>query len=113
MNTQTINLNDFGGPVFAGRPRGERIREELKLDRWDKESATVDVIIPDSTLGITASFIGGLFAKSVIAAGSREAFFRRFRFNLPKSEDRDKLMMKVIEAEVDRALFHPRPLLNG
>lgn len=113
-STLTINLQNFGGPVFAGRPRGERIRELLKLDDVDsKAEAKVEVVIPNNALGITASFIGGLFAKSVLAAGSRDNFFRRFHFTLPNNDRRNELMMKVIETEVERALFHPKSLLHG
>ena len=60
MTEHVIHLKDFGGPVYAGRPRGERVREHLRLDVWDKEPQTsVEVIVPNETLGITASFIGG------------------------------------------------------
>lgn len=109
-----IELKSFGGPVFAGRPRGERIREFLEIDSWDTDpECEIDVIVPDGTLGITASFVGGLLSRSVKAAGSRDVFFKRFHFTLPKEGRRDQLMARVIEAEVERALYEPHSLLNG
>ncbi|MBJ9731111.1 MULTISPECIES: hypothetical protein [Burkholderia] len=92
---------DFGalqGPVFTGRPRGEQLRRELHVDDMDRADAVVEVNIPESTYSISSSFILGLFGRSVVRLGSREAFYDKYHFNA------STLFRDVVDACVARAL---------
>lgn len=92
---------DFGrlqGPVFTGRPRGEQLRRELRVDDMDQADTVVEVNIPETTYSISSSFILGLFGRSVVELGSREAFYGKYHFNA------SKLFRDVVDACVARAL---------
>ena len=78
-----IDLSKFNGPVYAGRARGENAREQAKLDQIDDSAAFVQVNIPDDTYTVTSSFFLGMFGPSVIKAGSRDEFVKRFHFRSP------------------------------
>lgn len=75
-----IDFSKYPGPVYTGRPRGEVIRAELKLDEIDESDRLVDVKIPTTTYSLTSSFFLGMFGPSVTRAGSQEAFFKKFHF---------------------------------
>ena len=95
------NVIDFGkleGPVFTGRPRGEALRARLKVDALDTADAIVDVQIPDTTYTISSSFILGLFGKSVVRAGSKQAFYQKYHFHA------SQVFQDVVESCVTRAL---------
>lgn len=79
----TIDFRDIEGPIYSGRPRGESLRRKYELDAVDTspQSVTVTVTVPSTTYSVTSSFFLGLFGPSVLAAGSRDAFFRRFQFS--------------------------------
>jgi len=96
-----IKVIDFGkleGPVFTGRPRGELLRRKLKVDDLDAGDLVVDVQIPESTYSITSSFILGLFGKSVVRLGSKEAFYGKYHFHT------SPLFQEVVDTCVTRAL---------
>ena len=99
MSQQTVI--DFGilqGPVFTGRPRGEQLRQQLHVDDMDGADSVVQVNIPESTYSISSSFILGLFGKSVVRLGSRQAFYEKYHFNAPA------LFRDVVDSCVARAL---------
>lgn len=98
MSALTIDLAKYNGPVYTGRDRGERLRKELGLDRFDTEGSDVDVLIPENTYTVTSSFFLGLFGPSVIKAGSKGAFFERFHFRAPE------YLKPEVEGYVARAL---------
>ncbi|MGY6161831.1 hypothetical protein [Paraburkholderia strydomiana] len=77
----TIDFRDIEGPIYSGRPRGESLRRKYELDAVDSSPAHVAVKVPDSTYSVTSSFFLGLFGPSVLAAGSRDAFFKKFQFS--------------------------------
>jgi hypothetical protein len=77
----TIDFRDIEGPIYSGRPRGESLRLKYHLDEIDHSTDTVAVTVPASTYSVTSSFFLGLFGPSVLAAGSREAFFQKFKFS--------------------------------
>ena len=93
-----IDFNKFEGPVYAGRERAERLREVLAMDRIDASNESVSVVIPDQTYSVTSSFFLGLFAPSIIKAGSKVAFLNKFRFNAPD------YVMEDFDAYITRAL---------
>lgn len=76
-----IDFQQFGGPVFTGRDRGEAARKKLKLDRV-KIGDTVTVEIPSTTYTVTSSFFLGLFGKSIRDLGL-DSFKTIFKFNMP------------------------------
>ena len=93
-----IDFGTLSGPVFTGRPRGEQLRRELHVDDMDARGDVVEVNIPESTYSISSSFILGLFGKSVVHFGSRQAFYNKYHFNAPS------LFRDVVDACVARAL---------
>ncbi|PIZ22098.1 MAG: hypothetical protein COY49_10315 [Comamonadaceae bacterium CG_4_10_14_0_8_um_filter_57_29] len=78
-----IDFSKFNGPVYAGRARGESARKQVKLDQIDDGADVVEIIVPDGTYTVTSSFFLGMFGPSVIRAGSRDAFVKRFHFKTP------------------------------
>jgi hypothetical protein len=97
--TKVIDFAKLEGPVFTGRPRGESLRRTLKVDELDSASGlVVDVQIPDTTYSITSSFILGLFGKSVVRAGSKQAFYEKYHFHT------SPLFREVVDTCVTRAL---------
>lgn len=81
MKKMIIDFSELGGPVYSGRPRGAALRAKYLLDEVDRDvEAVVDVSVPDKTYSMTSSFFLGLFGPSVVQAGSREAFFRKYHF---------------------------------
>lgn len=103
-STVNIDLSKFNGPVYAGRSRGENARLQANLDQVDNGTAEVEVSIPDSTYTVTSSFFLGMFGPSVIRAGSRDAFVKKFRFKSPPflTEDFEEYISYALET---RKLF--------
>ena len=98
-NDVVIDFAKLGGPVYLGRERGQKIREQFALDRdIDKTDKKVVVNIPTNTYSINSSFFLGLFGRSIRNAGSREEFLQKFTFNAPR------LFSEVIESCIARAL---------
>lgn len=102
--TVNIDLSKFNGPVYAGRSRGENARRQANLDQVDNDAAQVEVSIPEDTYTVTSSFFLGMFGPSVIKAGSREAFVKKFHFKSPSflNEDFEEYISYALET---RRLF--------
>lgn len=98
MSTKMIDFEKIEGPVYTGRSRGERLRNELKLDDIDEAGDKVEVDIPEGTYTISSSFFLGLFGPSVVNAGSKEAFYSRYHFKSPA------FLKDVMDVYVSRAL---------
>ena len=81
--TVIVDFSNLGGPVYSGRAKGELARATLNLDAFDRKLAQVIVRIPEDTYSVTTSFFLGLFGESIRKAGSREAFLRRYHFEMP------------------------------
>jgi hypothetical protein len=97
-NAVVIDFANLGGPIFTGRPRGEKLREVLHVEDYDEDDILVVVNIPESTYSISSSFILGLFGKSVVKAGSKEAFYHKYQFKT------NELFHGVVDSCVNRAL---------
>ena len=95
---QTIDFAKIDGPVYTGRDRGERLRSELELDKLDAVDGVVDVRIPATVYTMSSSFFLGLFGPSVLRFGTKEAFFKHYRFASPEFLD------EVLETYASRAL---------
>jgi hypothetical protein len=102
--TITIDFGRLGGPVFAGRPKGEKVRAELGLDAVDEEGTRVEVLIPEDIYSLNNSYFLGLFGKSVVHAGTREKFYAQYHFTGPE------FALKEVDAGIDRALIESKPL---
>jgi hypothetical protein len=96
--TNTIDFRQFEGRVYTGRDRGERLRDECHLDEIDEKGESVNVEIPEGTYTISSSFFLGLFGPSVVRAGSKDAFYKRYRFRSPD------FLRDVMDGYVSRAL---------
>lgn len=81
--TLVIDFSKYNGPVYTGRERGARLREELALDSVDESGVSVEVSIPENTYTVTSSFFLGLFGPSVVKAGSKDKFYKQFHFKIP------------------------------
>jgi hypothetical protein len=108
MTTQvTIDFGQLGGPVFVGRPRGEVARQKCQLPQLDAAGTGAHVVIPEATYTINSSFFLGMFGDSIRAAGSRDAFLRRYSFTVPAR------FWTVIDSSIERALFSHQPLIGN
>jgi len=101
----TINFSDFGGPVYIGRPKGEKARARFQLDLLDETDQTVFIKIPEGTYSINSSFFLGFFGKSIRSAGSRESFLKKYQFSAPES------LNEAIESFITRALHEKKPMI--
>ena len=72
-----------------GRPEGEKARKDLKLDEFDKNDESIEIIIPDDTLSVNSSFFSGMFQKSLKELGEEE-FRKKYIFKCNK-----KLIIEV------------------
>lgn len=98
MTRFTVDLKDLAGQVYTGRDRGEAFRRQIKLSEREDEVDEVQVIVPDETYTISSSFFLGLLGPSVVRAGSKDAFYKRFKFRSPD------FLKSVIDEYVGRAL---------
>lgn len=97
-STMIIDFGNLEGPVFTGRQRGETLRKTLHVEEFDAENVEVEVRIPETTYSISSSFVLGLFGKSVVRAGSKEAFYQKYHFSS------NPLFRGIIDSCVTRAL---------
>ncbi len=88
------------GRVFVGQVAGEEARRAFMLSEEDALPETIRVVIPEDVFSITSSFFLAMFGDSIRAAGSRDAFRKRFWFRCP-----DRIMLDTIEPSIERALF--------
>lgn len=80
-----IDLNKFrtpGARVFTGRPRGEEVRANSKVDEIEANAAHVIVRIPADTITINPSFLEEFFRYVVRKLGA-VAFRQKFEFDNP------------------------------
>ncbi len=101
---QIINFEQLGGPVYAGRPKGEKAREQFELDKEDGAGGVVRVVIPDDAFSLNSSFFLGLFGPSVRALGGREGFTKKYAFEAPE------FIMESVYSGIDRAMQEAAPL---
>ena len=97
-NEKSIDFATIEGPVYTGRSRGERLREQLDLDALDKSAFVIKVKIPEATYSISSSFFLGLFGPSIIKYGSKDDFIKKYSF------ETSEFLISVIEKHIARAL---------
>jgi hypothetical protein len=105
MTSFTVDLKDLAGQVYTGRDRGEAFRRQIHLAERENEVDKVEVIVPEGKYTISSSFFLGLLGPSVVRAGSKAAFYDRFKFKSPE------FLNSVIDEYVARAL-QSRELFN-
>jgi len=98
MNSKMIDFTAIEGPVYTGRDRGVKLRKEYDLDSLDADAEQVTVKIPETTYTVSSSFFLGLFGPSIIKFGSKEAFYKHYKFELPD------YLKETTESYVTRAL---------
>ncbi|HEX7687951.1 MAG TPA: hypothetical protein VF453_09600 [Burkholderiaceae bacterium] len=98
LEDRTIDFAKIEGPVFTGRNRGERLREEMQLDRHDAAGDVMDVRIPENIYAISSSFFLGMFGPSVVKAGSKQRFYEQYHFQSPR------FIREALDGYVSRAL---------
>jgi hypothetical protein len=80
---ESINFQQFGGPVFVGRANGAEARRKLGIDELDAAKNPIPVLIPPGTYAVNSSFFLGLFGPSLSHFESGEAFLRHYPLNGP------------------------------
>lgn len=86
MGSMMINLDDLTehGEVhnLSGHERGLAARRSFGLDRFDIESAEVEIVVPAHIYAVSPSFVQGLLAGSLQNVGYDMArFHARYRLN--------------------------------
>lgn len=79
---KTIDLAKYrsgGTRVYAGRERGEKVRQSADLDSADRAEEIVEVQIPSEIFAVTSSFFLGMFTDSIERLGET-GFREKYRF---------------------------------
>lgn len=85
-------------PIFTGRPQGEAVRLELKLDEMDtKLNTKIKFKIPGDILSFNPSFYLGLFFKSYKKL-NLHGFDEKYSFEIDST---DEDVIRVITKDLD------------
>lgn len=82
LNMHTINLKKYqahGERVFAGRAKGQRVRDEERLSELIETGEPILVLIPENVFSVNSSFFLGMFTEAILKLGPEE-FRNRFSF---------------------------------
>lgn len=99
--SKKINLQDkisAGSIILSGRDKGELLRSKLDLDKLEKETDVVTIVVPDSIVSFNSSYFLGLFTPSIIKYKSREEFLKKYTFEC------DEYILNDIEDGISEAL---------
>lgn len=88
-----------GAKIFTGRDNGIKAREELNLNRFDKENGIIRILIPSDTWGINPSFFGGLFESSIKELGSD--FRNKYMFCYSNGDTISESLNRDIEDDIN------------
>lgn len=80
MEHTIIDFDIFTDEVFIGYDNGKLFREKLNLDFLDTDNTTVEIIVSNRVYSMSSSFIRGLLSESMIKAGSRDNFYKKYHF---------------------------------
>jgi hypothetical protein len=94
----TIDFQQFGGPVYVGRANGAEARRRLGIDTLDTIEKSIPVLIPNGTYAVNSSFFLGLFGPSLSRFESGEAFLRHYPLKGPEH------VVDSLHDIIDRAL---------
>lgn len=96
MDTIKINLEKFRGlnsTLFTGRPQGEAVRKELKLNDLDKGTNKIIFVIPKGTSSFNPSFYLGMLFDSIKFLGE-DKFDNTYSFEIVDENDEIKKVLK-------------------
>jgi hypothetical protein len=81
-NKRIIDFAKIGVKAYVGRPNGEKARKHFDVESFDGDMTCdiLEVKFPETTKTVSSSFFLGMFGQSIIKAGGREAFEKRFTF---------------------------------
>lgn len=84
MTTEKLNIDlakykSDDSSVFTGRPQGNQVRKDLKLDLYDLSDKEIYFVIPSETTSFNPSFYLGLVFKSIEVLGA-EKFNEKYHF---------------------------------
>ena len=111
MATNKINLANFkpsNSNVFAGRPQGEAVRKELRLDKFDMTNDDFEIIIPKETTSFNPSFYLGLLFESIKILGF-EKFKEKYKFSFEVTEPE---MIQNLQKNLDDGLRNALNTIN-
>jgi hypothetical protein len=104
MTKQQIDLGTLtgGGKVrnLSGHDKGVAARQKFQLTELDLTDDPIEILVPDYMYAVSSSFVQGMFAESLSALGSRDAFFNHYRFNANSS------MIRQIERGLAASRMH-------
>ena len=82
MNIYKIDLKNYidSKKVLAGRTNGENIRQNINLEKIEKENEKIEIIIPNDVFSFNSSYFLGMFGESVKKLG-KEKFEEKYQFN--------------------------------
>lgn len=82
---------------ISGRDLGERQRKLFELDLEDKSKDLIEVNIGSNILFVSSSFFLGMFGDSVRKFGSKEEFYKKYKF-IGKTIAKDSIDEAIYEA---------------
>lgn len=103
MSTANIDLETYrtkGSKVFTGRERGQKIREESKIDDLVKVNDLVNINIPSDIMSVNPSFLEE-FLFNIVTKLGKENFYKKVQF---VTESRRYNIAEDLEEAVDRIL---------
>lgn len=102
-----IDFQQFDGPLYSGRNRGESARTKINLNESEnKQGYFFLVTIPHNFLVITSSFFLGLFGPSIQKCGSREKFLQKFDFSSAPPGLKPQIDLWIARALADRTISY-------
>lgn len=103
MSTENIDLETYrtkGSKVFTGRERGQKIREESRIDELVKGNDLVKINIPSDIMSVNPSFLEEFLFNTVTKLG-KENFYKKVQF---VTESTRYNIAEDLEEAVDRIL---------
>lgn len=92
MRTEKIELKRYKpvkSSVYTGRPQGEMVRADLKLDSKDTDENSYIFVVPSDTTSINPSFFLGMLYESLRNLGV-EAFSKKYVFEFETTNEKVK-----------------------
>lgn len=75
-----IDFDKFEDKVFLGYENGKKFRKDLNLQYLDNNNEVVEIIVSDKIYAISSSFVRGFLGDSIVKAGNKEQFYRKYNF---------------------------------
>ena len=111
MSTANIDLETYrtkGSKVFTGRERGQKIREESKIDDLVNTNDLVNINIPSDIMSVNPSFLEEFLFNTVTKLG-KENFYKKVQFVTERTRYN---IAEDLEEAVDRILRSNNALSN-